>query len=486
MKKFISVSVALLLSVAVFSQEDQVKDAEKAFKKGDLEATASSLKSAQIDEDKLWSYDPEVISDYLFIRGQVCMKNGESGKNPEAYSSALKYFNLLLDFEKGQYHRAKNIESGDYEFFASQEEMDAAINAKTHKKGKSKDIKDYHSKEIQPLLKSMVLNVHQSAIDTYNEENFASSRMFFVLAFDIYSNPLVGNADTTLIYNAASVAVSEGNYMESIKLYESLLAMNYTGVKTVYEAVNKQTGEKSPFNNKKDRDTQVNFGLYDQPSEYVTENAQPGIYSQLASLYGTFGDEIEDENDPKKKEYYHKSVEVLQEGRVKFPSNQKLLLALGNFYLKEGNQQAFIDAMKEAAVADPTNEILFYNIGVISAQLGLKAEAKEAYNKAIELKPDYIDAYINMAALILDKEKEINQQISDLPIRLNKKNRDKLNRLEKEKKDIYKEAVTYLEKAYSFQSDNRAVLQTLKNIYYSLDRNEDFMKMKKELDALDQ
>jgi tetratricopeptide (TPR) repeat protein len=486
MKKFLSVSVALLFSVAVFSQEDQVKDAEKALKKGDLESAAASLKSAQIDEDKLWSYDPEVVSDYLYTRGQVCMKNGENGKNPDAYSSALKYYNLVLDFEKGQYFRAKNIESGDYEFFASQEEMDAAINAGTHKRGKTKDIKDYNSKNIQPLLKDMVLKVHQSAIDTYNEQDFSSSRKFFVLAYDIYANPLVGNADTTLIYNAASVAVSEGNYQESINLYEELLKMNYTGIKTVYEAVNKESGEKTPFNSKKDRDTQVKFGLYDQPSEYQTENVQPGIYSQLASLYGTFGDAIEDENDPKKKEYYHKSVEILQDGRTRFPSNQKLLLALGNFYLKEGNQQAFIDAMKEATLADPDNEILFYNIGVISAELGLKEESKAAYNKAIELKPDYIDAYINMAALILGKEKEINQQISDLPIKLNRKNQAKLKNLEKQKLEVYKEAVSYLEKAYSFQKDNRAVLQTLKNIYYSLDRNDDFMKMKKELDALDQ
>ena len=87
--------------------------------------------------------------------------------------------------------------------------------------------------------------------------------------------------------------------------------------------------------------------------------------------------------------------------------------------------------------------------------------------------------------MILSREKEINEEISALPIRLNKKNKAKFNRLKKEKNGVYKEAITYLEGAYEFDKTNIALLQTMKNIYYALDRNDDFMRIKKELDAVE-
>jgi tetratricopeptide (TPR) repeat protein len=196
------------------------------------------------------------------------------------------------------------------------------------------------------------------------------------------------------------------------------------------------------------------------------------------------GDEFEKEDSVKKKEYYHKALEVLEEGKDKFPGDYDLLLTLGNTYLKEGNNQGFVDAMKEAIAQDPNNEVLYYNIGVVSNDLGMKDEAKAAYKKAIEIKPDYTDAYINLAAMVLGREKEINEEISALPIKLNKKNRDRLKSLNNEKTGVYKEAITYLEGAYEYDKKNSVLLTTMKNIYYALDRNDDFMRVKKELDAL--
>ena len=90
-----------------------------------------------------------------------------------------------------------------------------------------------------------------------------------------------------------------------------------------------------------------------------------------------------------------------------------------------------------------------------------------------------------MPEILPHREKEINDEISDMPIKLNKKHQDRLKVLEKEKKTVYADAVKYLEKAYEFDKTNLGLLQTLKNIYYALDRNDDFMKIKKELDAIE-
>ena len=57
---------------------------------------------------------------------------------------------------------------------------------------------------------------------------------------------------------------------------------------------------------------------------------------------------------------------------------------------------------------DPNNAILYYNLGVIFSQYlddGEKAEMY--YDKAILVDPSYADSYLNMAAVILEKEQVI-------------------------------------------------------------------------------
>jgi len=477
---FISIAVSLVVGVSAFAQENEVKSASKALKKDNPYAAKEIIDKIDIEDLNYYKIDAEVVSDYFFVKGNIYKALGEKDNNDQFLVKAAVAYEDLVLFEKGKSFKAKNIESGDYEYFRFKEDLDKAMASGDYKNAKVKDRKKYYTEDITQTVNDLALKFHQGAIDAYNAQEFKKSREYFVNAYQVYQNPVIGKQDTILLYNAAAVGINENNYPAALNIYNKLLEMNYTGISTVYEATNVETGEKQSFATQKDMDVQLKFKVVENDTVYKTANNQPSIYRSVGQIYLSMGDA----DTINKKDYYSKALKVLEEGKKKFPGDYDMLLTLGNTYLKEGNQQGFINAMQEAIAQDPTNEVLYYNIGVVSNDLGMKAESRVAYEKAIEIKPDYTDAYINLAAMILGREKEINEEISALPIKLNRKTKAKFERLKAEKNDVYKEAIGYLEGAYEYDKTNVGLLQTMKNIYYTLDRNDDFMKIKKELDAL--
>ena len=406
-KRLISIAASLVIGVTAFAQEEQIEKAQAALNDGKLDEAKNLIHEVKITDENSYSFDPEIVSEYLYVKGSICNAIGEKG-NDKALVNASNVFNKLVVFEKGTSYSAKNKESGDYEFFKSQEDLDAAEASGKYKRAKVKEIKDYHTSGLAEKTGGIAVKLHQQAIDAYNAQDFAKASEGFVNAYDVYSSALVGQPDTTLLYNAAAVSVSAEDYPKAVELYTKLLDMNYTGITTLYEGTNKETGKTATFGTKKDLDMQVKLGLIVNDTVYTTKNNQPSMYRTVGSIYLNMGDVLDESKKEEKKEYYHKALEVLKEGKAKFPGDYDLLLTLGNTYLKAGDSQGFVNAMKEAIAQDPNNEVLYYNIGVVSNDLGMKAEAKEAYKKAIEIKPDYTDAYINLAAMHLSRDKEIN------------------------------------------------------------------------------
>ena len=70
--------------------------------------------------------------------------------------------------------------------------------------------------------------------------------------------------------------------------------------------------------------------------------------------------------------------------------------------------------MAEAIQKDPNNPILYYNLGVVSGELGEKEVAESYYKKSIELDPNNENSYLNLVALILDGEQEIVNEMNNL------------------------------------------------------------------------
>ena len=100
-------------------------------------------------------------------------------------------------------------------------------------------------------------------------------------------------------------------------------------------------------------------------------------------------------------------------------------------------------------------------------------EAIKSFEKAVELKPDYGDAYNNIGAAIIEKATpiidEMNKSLSDF---------DKYDSLQKQQFEIYKEALPYYEKAYELNSESLSVIQTLMGLYENLEMTDKLNEIK--------
>ena len=87
----------------------------------------------------------------------------------------------------------------------------------------------------------------------------------------------------------------------------------------------------------------------------------------------------------------------------------------------------------------------------------------EYYSKAIELNPDYAEALINKAQLILDGERTIIDEMNSLGT--SNADYDRYDVLKEEKNKLYSNALPYLESASRLRPESMDIVKTLKGIY---------------------
>ena len=130
----------------------------------------------------------------------------------------------------------------------------------------------------------------------------------------------------------------------------------------------------------------------------------------------------------------------------------------------------------EALEQDPNNAVLYYNLGVVSGDLGDGAKSREFYEKAIELDPSMSNAYLNLVALILKDEAAIVEQMNSLTN--SRADNVKYDKLKKKREDIYIECVPILKSLIDLDVTNLDAIKTLKNIYGTIGDNDGFKAMK--------
>ena len=293
----------------------------------------------------------------------------------------------------------------------------------------------------------MVQDVYQQASDQYTAKDYKNASDSFYLTYVL--TPL----DTVFIYNAAVSSSLALDYDNSLKYYKELREKGYTGISTVYYATSKQTDEKEDLGNEKNRDLQVKLGLYKDPVNEQTESKTGDIIKNVAYIL-------------KKQGKTEEAIKAVEEARKLYPKDINLILTQADIYFQLKNMEKYSELMELAIKEDPTNPQLFFNLGVISFNDGKVEEAKKNYEKAIELKEDYGDAYLNLAVVIMNQEKaivdEMNKNLSDF---------DKYDELLEKQRGVHREALPYLEKADKYSRSINTV-QFLMNIYQTLEMDE--------------
>jgi tetratricopeptide (TPR) repeat protein len=178
------------------------------------------------------------------------------------------------------------------------------------------------------------------------------------------------------------------------------------------------------------------------------------------------------------------AIGAIKEARLANPLDVGLILTEANLYIQLGDKMKFAELMKEAISKDPNNHILYFNLGVITAEQGNRTDARSYYERAIELDPSYDASYLNLAALILNGETELVDQMNSLGT--SRADNVKYEKLQKQRESLFLEAVPVLQKLIDIDPTNTEALTTLKNIFGTVGDVDNFKKVKEKLEALQQ
>ncbi|WP_299120067.1 tetratricopeptide repeat protein [uncultured Tenacibaculum sp.] len=395
MKKQILTLSLGLLSLGLMAQKSELKAAEKAIKKQDVNSAISILNS--IEGDLMMNGEDKYKSKFYFLKGKALATKKD-------YKNAADALNALLAMGKTKY-----------------------------------------TNEAQPLLSQIIQDVSKKAIDLYNnKKDYKNAADNFYLTYVLSPN------DTSFVYNAAVSATQAKDYEGAIKYYKELRKVGYTGIETQYLATNTTSGKVENLGSKQNRDLMVKSKQYIKPEDRFSESKTATIVKNIALILKEQGKTDE-------------AIAAFKEARSSNKKDLNLILNEAQLYVDLGKMDKFGELMNEAVALDPNNPTLYYNLGVVNFNQGRMEEAKKYYKKAVELKPDYADAYMNLAVVVLDKDKAIVEEMNK-----NLSNFKKYDELALKQKEVYKEALPYLEKANKLNKSIDTV-KTLMNLYEVLE-----------------
>ena len=166
-------------------------------------------------------------------------------------------------------------------------------------------------------------------------------------------------------------------------------------------------------------------------------------------------------------------VEILKQGVEKFPQEPYYLLSLVNININQGKSDEAIDYLQKAIEVSPDEPQLYDVLGLIYENIKDTDNAIENIKKALELNPDYAEALSHLGRLYYNAGIEARAEADNITdIRLYNEARKKVD-------ELYKEAIPYFEKAYQLNPEDHDAVFALRNIYYSLGNNDEYLKWDK-------
>lgn len=183
-----------------------------------------------------------------------------------------------------------------------------------------------------------------------------------------------------------------------------------------------------------------------------------------------------------------KAMEFVRLGRAAFPNEKDFLIEEYNYYSARGELEQAIKNLELAIEKDPKNPLLLFTIGTVYDGLAnpakdkpqpkeedfqkLVAQSEMNYKKALEVKPDYFDAYFNLGALYFNQAVRIVDFAKD--IKDNKKYEAEVKKADAK----FAVALPYFERAFELDPKDVNTINSLKQLYARMGDAEGFKKMK--------
>ena len=277
-----------------------------------------------------------------------------------------------------------------------------------YKKAYEVDAKQSKTKDIVTGLSTIAQKYLDEGMNSYTFGDLVKASQLFEKAVEASATAPLSKVDTTALYNAGYTAWAVKDYERAKNFFEQCLAANY-----YYEG-----GE---------------------------------VYAKLGDVYTNLGDA-------------KKGAELIEQGFVKFPQSQSILIGLINYYMTSGeNADRLFVLIDEAKKNEPNNASLYYVEGNIYKELKNYEKAVESYMKCAEINPEYEFGFIGAGILYYERAVELSEQAS------NEFEDKKYNALVEQFEQALLDALEPFEKAYNVTKDNTlkvSIAEYLKNIYY--------------------
>ena len=272
--------------------------------------------------------------------------------------------------------------------------LDKALEA--YKKAYEIDTKATKVKEIAAGIKSIVDKYNTEAYNSYTFGDSKGAESFFSKAFNASNQKPSAAIDTSSLYNAGFVTYGAGMYDKAKGYFEKCLDLGYFA-----------------------KDGETFSKLADCVANLDTTAAGKAL----------------------QKDY-------LEKGFAKFPQSQSIMIGLINYYIKSGDDTDKLFSLIDAAkVNEPGNASLYYVEGNARAQLGQIDEAVKAYEKCVEVDPNYEYGFIGEGIMFYNEAAKIQEEAK------NELDDNKYMALVQKFETSLKGCIEPFEKAYALSKD---------------------------------
>ncbi len=228
----------------------------------------------------------------------------------------------------------------------------------------------------------------------------------------------------------------------------------------------------------------MNAGEYDEATIVLETqrkiNPDAATYVRLGNLYMRKASEsmYNFDNTKNKKdsleamEYYNKTVEVLEEGKAKYPNEGDIFTLLADAYIKSNREKEAMSSVAELVAKDPANKYYRFTYGILLLRAGEMEKSVNELKAAIEFDPEFKEAiyylaraYVNWGVVIREQAEAEGKQDQSYT-------------------EKFKLALPYLEKTGELSPDDAEVWELLGKVYANLGMAEESKKAFEKADLL--
>ncbi len=441
--KRIFLSAAMISITFAFAQKKEIVAAVKAIESGDISTANSQVAVADATlNGKTYLLEPSLLEQYYYAKGLGLLK---SGKTTEGAAFLAK----MNDLGKSKIYTGKD-DSKNKVYYVGKAAADTSGIQGLKEETYTPSLSAKLGNSINPVLET----ANKAAIEAYNAKNYTVAAPKFKEVYDLLK--ATGTDNKKYLYYAGLNYALADKKLEAIEVYSELIDSGYTGIETTYTAKNKKTGEVENLD-KVTFDLFKNAGATSDYTDFKTsqsKSAEQEFYETNVALL------IEAEKTDE-------ALSLIEKGLKKFPSNTKLSELQGTAYFKSGRMNEFVGNLKTQIERNPNDANNWYNLGVLqSKDPATEKEAIESYKKAVELKPDFTQAWQNLTYTTMGDD---GKAIDDYNTAKKAGKTEQANKIIEARRARLAATLPYAEKWYQYDQNSIEAVTLLKGLYMNKD-----------------